>query len=66
MRVLKEWGDELSGTASTMLLASCIEKRVGRAIFRQWVKEIRQVANKMEQHLDGVPEANENAIENVD
>lgn len=49
-RLLGNWGKRLSTLASTILLLAGSE-RLGAAIQRQWIKDLRTVANEMEQEL---------------
>lgn len=49
-RNLAKWGNALSTMASTILLMASSE-RVGAAIHRQWIKDLRNIANEIEEEM---------------
>lgn len=50
-RKFRNWGNRLSSMASGLLLLADSDG-VGTAIQRQWIKDLRDVANEMERELE--------------
>lgn len=50
LRMIGRWGREISTLAGTILLMASSEG-VGATIQRQWIKDLRAIADDMEQEL---------------